>query len=193
MCNAQCKGYGCVYPIKSIIAVQVWWMCNKGSDTCSLSVDLCCLLQWWGYIEQGNGDQEGIATLWVTRITRRRSGFLPTAREGNIFRCACLFTGRVGHPPPRGRPPHLEADTARTLEADPSQYWYLVVATAAVSTHPTGMHSCHVCVCVYVCVCVCARATYYRSKIVQYVLSKYQFFSSKVWSSIEICLGHYYS
>ena len=36
------------------------------------------------------------------------------------------------------------------------------------------------------CVRACAYVAYYRSKIVQYVLSKYQFFSPKVRSSIEI-------
>ena len=45
---------------------------------------------------------------------------LPTAREGNVFRCVCL--------PPSGIPP--------------SGGLPLVATTAAVGTHPTGMHSC---------------------------------------------------
>ena len=42
--------------------------------------------------------------------------------------------GGLGYPLP------LEADT---LTSPPPQYWHLVAATAAVGTHPTGIHSCY--------------------------------------------------
>ena len=44
-----------------------------------------------------------------------------------------------GRPFPKGRPP-LEGRTPP--EDSPPHYWHLLSATAAVGTHPTGMHSC---------------------------------------------------
>ena len=63
-----------------------------------------------------------------------------TAREANVFRSVCLFTGGLplrdlplggGEFMPPGGSAH-----------PPPHYSHLVVATAAVATNPAGMHSC---------------------------------------------------
>ena len=84
---------------------------------------------------------------------------LPTAREGRVFKSVCYSVHRgIGQnprrqtpsgdrPPSRDRPP---------LEADSPGYWRLVAATAAVVTHPTGMHSC----CKWFCDCTFCRTSF---------------------------------
>ena len=66
---------------------------------------------------------------------------LPTAREGNVFRSVCLFTEEGALPlksclPFRGI--CLQGGSAYRTP----QNWHLLAATTAVSTHPSGMHSC---------------------------------------------------
>ena len=79
--------------------------------------------------------------------------FFPTVREGYFFRSVwqsfCSSGGGEGvcPTPPGGRPPWLQsppppdADPLPRIQT-PSGCRPLVAATAAVGTHPTGMHSC---------------------------------------------------
>ena len=64
--------------------------------------------------------------------------FLPTAREGNVFRSVCQsFCSQGGGGLPSGQRPQTDRDPPGQRSPPPPP-----VATAAVNTHPTGMHSC---------------------------------------------------
>ena len=72
--------------------------------------------------------------------TRQRS-----SREGNVFTCVRLFTGRVWcHflPSPMFL---LEVGVwSRGYNIPPSRYWHPVVTTEVGGMHPTGIHSCFI-------------------------------------------------
>ena len=64
----------------------------------------------------------------------------PPARYTPLGKVHCLGTPTRKVHPPEGT----------------TRYWHLVVATEAVGTHPTGMHSCYFNV-TYLCLAVCCR------------------------------------
>ena len=68
---------------------------------------------------------------------------LPAAREGNVFRSVCHYVkkgARVGRPPSGQRTPGQRPPNRDPLDRDPPGN--LVVATPAISNHPTEMYSC---------------------------------------------------
>ena len=78
-------------------------------------------------VTSGGGHWSTYGFKWAVRILLECFlGFLPTSREGNVFRSVCQS---VNHSVHRGS----------GLPNPP--YWHLVAATAAVGTHPTRMHS----------------------------------------------------
>ena len=93
--------------------------------------------------------------------------FLPTAWEGNVFRSVCLFTGKVClwrgvwvrtrcisvGVTPGSLPPQGGGCASRGSTQPLHQYWHRVVATTAVGTYPTGMHSClQLILCAFMCI-----------------------------------------
>ena len=65
--------------------------------------------------------------------------FSPTAGEGNVFTGVCVSTGGL----PSGQTPQKEHGTRQEMTSYTSRYLHQVAVTAAVGTHPTGMHSCY--------------------------------------------------
>ena len=67
---------------------------------------------------------------------------LLTAREGNVFRGVChSFCSLGGGSASRERGVCLHRGSGQSPHP-PFWCWHPVAATAAISTHPTGMHSC---------------------------------------------------
>ena len=96
----------------------------------------------------GNGLFQILFLIWFcSQHTPQTITSFPTAREGNVFRGVCHSVHR-GERSASRRECCLQKGVClggglclQDRVGTPSQYWHLVAATAAVDTHPNGMHS----------------------------------------------------
>ena len=84
------------------------------------------VLSYFICMDRRKKNSNAILSYWALAHPIHRPIFLPTAKEGNVSRSVCR--GGQTPFPSVGRHP---------------RDWHLVAATAAVGTHPSGMHSCN--------------------------------------------------